>query len=247
MYPATAAARADEHVPWCCDHSPGPGESRQAVLVVAHPQQPAQQDRCRDPDQPDSKEDQPEGHALPVIAYRELYTACCTSHKTQRLYLPALSGGILPDRAPKRSTQRPRMPISRPSGRSRRRSQGGNRNQKFTLRDWTGGGFWVTSISRASWTPCSRPRAVRDVAPLTRWKGDPASTKRRYSRRFGVSRGCLTSPDSGLALAGPATNEHLPVQIPSPRPQPLATSLSRLNAFEPEADVVPYALPPSVA
>jgi hypothetical protein len=225
MGSAPAVRRTHERLTWQREGGPGPGHSPQAMLVVAHSQQRAKQDGRRDPDKPDSKENQPEGHALPVIAYRELNNM---RHQLQ--------GAVLV------SSRTVRRNPARPSARTlrRRACQGRNGNSKFTRRDWTDREFWVSSIPRASRTPCSRPREVRDYVPLRSWKGDPASTKRRCFRRFGVSRDCLISPDHpDTPHVGPATN--IPVQTPSPRPQPLATSLSRLNAIGPEADGVPYA------
>jgi hypothetical protein len=180
MGSAPAVPRAHERLTWQREGGPGPGHSPQAMLVVAHSQQRAKQDGRRDPDKPDSKENQPEGHALPVIAYRELNNM---RHQLQ--------GAVLV------SSRTVRRNPARPSARTlrRRACQGRNGNSKFTRRDWTDREFWVSSIPRASRTPCSRPREVRDVAPpLTSWKGDPASTKRRCPRRFGDSRDCLISP-----------------------------------------------------
>jgi hypothetical protein len=221
---AAALAWADERLAWRREcGGPGPSDSPQPMLVVAHPEQGADEDGHRKSDKPDSKENQPEGHALPVIAYRELNSML---HQLQ-------DASLVSSRTVRRNPARPVAQTLR--GRS---CQGGNGNAKFTRGDWTGGAFWVTSIPRASWTPCSRPREAQDVVALIVWKGDPAFTDCRSLRRFGVSRDCLISPEPGTAITRPA---HSPVHSPSPRPQSaVAISLSRLNAFGPETDVVPY-------
>jgi hypothetical protein len=225
MDAAAASAGTESRLARSGDHGRGPADSLEAVLVVTHPEQGTKQDGCRNSDKPDSKENQPEGHALPVIAYRELYSML------HQLKATALVSSRTVRRNPARQAVRTLR---------HRACQSSDPHNKFTTQDWTEPGFWVSSIRRASWTPCSRPREVRDYVPLRSWKGDPASTKRRCFRRFGVSRDCLISPDHpDTPHVGPATN--IPVQTPSPRPQPLATSLSRLNAIGPEADGVPYA------
>jgi hypothetical protein len=224
MDAAAAIAGTEKRLSWSGDHGPGPADSLQPVLVVAHPEQGTEEDGRRNSDKPDSKENQPEGHALPVIAYRELYSML---HQLK-------DAALVSSRTVRRNPARQNAATLR-----RRMCHSSDGHSKFTIRDWTDSGFWVSSIRRASWTPCSRPREVWDDVLLS-WKGDPASTKRRCVRRFGVSRDCLNSPDHpGTPHAGPATNS--PVQIPSPRPQPVAPSPSRLNASGPEADAVPYA------
>jgi hypothetical protein len=77
IVPAPAAlersdARAHHADAGISDGGPRPVQPRQAVLVVTNSQQGTEQDGCRDPDQPNSKENQPEGHALLDVAYAEL-------------------------------------------------------------------------------------------------------------------------------------------------------------------------------
>jgi hypothetical protein len=50
-----------------------PVDPRQPALVVAHAKQGTKEHSCRDSDKPDSKENQPKSHALPLIAYGHLY------------------------------------------------------------------------------------------------------------------------------------------------------------------------------
>jgi hypothetical protein len=80
-------------------HGAALGATRQATLVVAHAEHGANQNGCRNADKPHSNENQPECHALPVFAYRELYrmlhqpqdTAVVSSRTVRRN--PATHGG----------------------------------------------------------------------------------------------------------------------------------------------------------
>jgi hypothetical protein len=239
VHAAPAVAWAGERASRGAKRGPGPCEPRQAVLVVAHPQKGAEQKGRRNSDKPYSKEDQPEGHALPVIAYRELYRmvsqpqdAALVSSRTLRRN-PARVGDKTPRSAPSAA-------IRRVSGCGRHSRQRPNHKNKFTVQDWTGSTFWVTSIPRASWTPCSRPQGSPRWLSTQTLEGDPAFAKRRSPRRFADSHGCPVGPDPANPPPVLASNGYSPVQTPSPRLKSLATSLSRLNVPGPDADAVLY-------
>src|SRR4051812_48125286 len=164
------------------DGGTGLGHARQTVVVVTDAQQRTEQHGRRDADQPHSEENQPEGHTLPVVALGKLNSM---RHRPQ-------DAALVSSRTLRRNPARLSVETAGWSGPNPRTEpvRRGTKPCNLTAWDWTERSFWVSSIPRASWTPCSRRREVPDAAPLTYWKGDPAFTKRR-SAAIRESRGCL--------------------------------------------------------
>jgi hypothetical protein len=209
-------------------HGAALGAARQATLVVAHAEHGANQNGCRNADKPHSNENQPECHALPVFAYRELYrmlhqpqdTAVVSSRTVRRN--PATHGGGMTPLARFGS-------LCRASTRAVLRLSAHSKLRHFTTWDWTVRAFWVTSIRRAFLGGLLASLEAQNVFPLTCRKGAPASAKRRSPRRFGVSRSHLPrTPDAGLPSARPRQPRILPredFQVPSTSPPPFASDI----------------------
>jgi hypothetical protein len=226
---AAPAVKRQRDAPFCDrSHGAALGAARQATLVVAHAEHGANQNGCRNADKPQSNENQPECHALPVFAYRELYrmlhqpqdTAAVSSRTVRRN--PATHGGGMTPLARFgllcRASAHAVLPLSAP-----------RKLRQFTTWDWTVRAFWVTSIRRAFLGGLLASLEAQDVVPLTCRKGAPASAKRRSPRRFGVSRSHLPStPDAGLRSARPWQPRILPredFQVPSTSPPPFASDI----------------------
>jgi hypothetical protein len=241
---AAPAVKRQRDAPFCDrSHGAALGAARQATLVVAHAEHGANQNGCRNADKPQSNENQPECHALPVFAYRELYrmlhqpqdTAAVSSRTVRRN--PATHGGGMTPPARFgllcRASAHAVLPLSAQ-----------RKLRQFTTWDWTVRAFWVTSIRRAFWAACSRP-----------WK-PRMSFHSHVGKELQLPRSAVPPGDSELAAVtspaprmpacaplGPGNHEYSPVKISKFRPRPRlhspAISRSLLNAWTRRADAVP--------
>jgi hypothetical protein len=214
------------------------GAARQATFVVAHPEHGADQNGCRNADKPHSNENQPECHALPVFAYRELYRMLHQSQDTTGVSSrtvrrnPATRGGGMtpPARFGSLCRESGRAVLLLSVPRQAQQVHGPGLDNSPLL------GYFCT---RNILGPPLAPLEARDVVPLTCRKGAPASAKRHSPRRFEASVSHLPriTPVAGLSLARPGCHEYSPVKISTSRS--LAISRSLLNAWSRGADAVP--------
>lgn len=214
------------------DRGPRPGQARETVLVVANTQQGTKQDGRRNPDQPHSKENQPEGHALPVVAYAELNSML---HQLQ-------DAALVSSRTVRRNPARLRRKSALSAGLDSHPEAVSSWTEPASFRPGTGQPaasgllLYVEHLGLPARAPgssgCSSTHTLERRSSFYEAPFPPAVRN---------SDGCLTqSVHRTSPPPCPDDTPLSPVQTSSPRPQPLATSPSALNSFEPMADVLIY-------